>query len=95
MVCIDNRTEQFKITTLGEAKVAESELQTFLDVAAELSVAGLSDASKLKKELGLEEQDAVLEPRSGSDPPQVISSDSNAYLNNPAPAGEIFHGENR
>ena len=85
--------KKFKMKTLGEAKVAESELQTFLDVAAELGVAGLSDASKLKKDLGLEGHDPVLEPKSGSDPPQVISSDSNDYLTNPAPAGEIFHGE--
>ena len=69
--------------------MAESELQTFLEEAAELSVAGLSDANKLKKDLGLKdefrvEEPEVLEPTTGSDPAQLSSS---------VPSGQILQSQ--
>ena len=39
---------------LGETKVAENELQTFLDAAEELKVLGLSDSSQFRRDLGLD-----------------------------------------
>ena len=38
---------------LGETKVAEAELQSFLDAAEELKVLGLSDSSQFRRDLGL------------------------------------------
>jgi len=58
---------------LGETKVAEEELQNFLDAAEELKVHGLSDSSKFRKDLGLLDKNNS-NPSADLDQKPVISS---------------------
>jgi len=83
---------------LGETKVAEAELQSFLDAAEELKVLGLSDASKFKRDLGLstgntqpqpfQETQTYQEPK--IETAHLDSSNSNFYLNPTAAAEPGF-----
>ena len=74
----------------GQTKVAESDLQTFLDAAEELKVLGLTDTSGFKRDLRLSGMKPVKvkETPPGTDP-APMSGSNNAYLN-PGPAAGII-----
>ena len=71
--------DRLKLKYLGQTKVAESDLQTFLDAAEELKVLGLTDTSGFKRDLGLGGTKPVKVTQSDTEPAHLTGS--NVYLN--------------